>query len=268
MAKRSLLPEAVDRYVTEFLPIETPAQRRLREETAALPQAGMQIGADQGAFLALLVRLTGARRAIEIGTFTGYSALAVASALPADGQLVCCDVSREWTSIGQRYWREAGVAERIDLRIGPALETLAALAGGSAGSFDFAFIDADKSNYDRYYEACLELLRPGGLIALDNVLWSGKVVEDDAHDADTLALRALNLKIRGDRRVEAVLLSIGDGVPSRASADARLRRSPAHGLPKPRRVKHGSRCGRRTRPFPTLTARSITLQSLATPLSH
>jgi predicted O-methyltransferase YrrM len=210
---RSLLPEAVERYLAVDLARETPIQKRLRAETAKLPDAGMQIGADQGALLALLVHVTGTRHAIEIGTFTGYSALAVASALPADGLLVCCDVSDEWTRVGRKYWREAGVEARIDLRLGPALETLEALLSehGEA-SFDFAFIDADKTNYDGYYEMCLRLIRPGGLIALDNMLWSGRVADADAHDATTDALRKLNAKIRDDARVEAALLSVGDGV--------------------------------------------------------
>ena len=213
VAKRSLTSEAVERYVGEVISRETDVQRRLRAETARLPNGGMQIGADQGAFFAMLVRLTGARQALEIGTFTGYSALAVASALPADGRLVACDVSEEWTSIGRRYWEEAGVSSRIDLRIGPAADTLSALmAGGAAGSFDFAFIDADKTGYDAYYEGCLKLVRPGGLIAIDNVLWSGAVADPEAGDADTLALRALNLKVRDDDRVESCLLTVGDGV--------------------------------------------------------
>jgi predicted O-methyltransferase YrrM len=213
MSKRSLLPDAVDRYVAEIVTRESEVARRLRAETARLPQAGMQIGPDQAAFLALLVHAIGARRALEIGTFTGYSALAVAAALPADGRLVCCDVSAEWTAIAQRYWREAGVADRIELRLAPALETLdGLLAAGAAGSFDFAFIDADKGNYDGYYERCLRLLRHDGLIALDNTLWSGTVADPDAHEPDTLALKALNLKLREDPRVEACLLTIGDGV--------------------------------------------------------
>jgi predicted O-methyltransferase YrrM len=192
---------------------ETPILRALRDETAALPQGGMQIGADQGAFMALLVRTIQARRCLEIGTFTGYSALVVASALPADGTLVACDVSEEWTGIGRRYWRQAGVADRIDLRLGPALETLAVLERDEgADSFDFAFIDADKSGYDAYYEACLRLVRPGGLIAIDNTLWEGAVADAGAHDADTDAIRAINLKIRDDRRVDAVLLTVGDGL--------------------------------------------------------
>jgi len=163
--------------------------------------------------LALLVRLTGTRRAVEIGTFTGYSALATASALPSDGLLVCCDISEAWTSIARPYWREAGVADRIDLRLGPALQTLDSLLREyGEGSFDFAFIDADKPNYDAYYEKCLRLIRIGGLIALDNMLWSGRVAEADENDATTSALRALNAKIRDDSRVDATLLSVGDGV--------------------------------------------------------
>lgn len=211
--KRSLLPDAVERYVATEMSPETSILRALRDETAALPQAGMQIGADQGAFMALLVRTIQARRCLEIGTFTGYSALVVATALPAHGTLVACDVSEEWTGIGRRYWRQAGVADRIDLRLGPALETLAVLERDEgADSFDFAFIDADKSGYDAYYEACLRLVRPGGLIAIDNTLWEGAVADASIHDADTDAIRAINLKIRDDRRVDAVLLTIGDGL--------------------------------------------------------
>ena len=211
--KRSLMPDKVETYVSETIARETDVQRRLRAETAGMRHGGMQIGPDQGNFLALLVRAIGARRCIEIGTFTGYSALAVASALPPDGRLICCDVSEEWTSVGRRYWQEAGVADRIDLRLGPASKTLAALlALGEAGGFDFAFIDADKEGYDEYYEACLRLVRSGGLIALDNMLWSGRVADDNEGDADTEALRALNLKVRDDARVDCSLLSIGDGV--------------------------------------------------------
>jgi predicted O-methyltransferase YrrM len=213
LMRRSLLPADVELYVSKEITRESPLQGRLRTETAALPMGMMQISADQGALLALLVRTIGARRAIEIGTFTGYSALAVASALPADGKLICCDISDEWTRIGRRYWDEAGVAQRIDLRLGPALATLDALMHeAGTGTFDFAFIDADKGNYDAYYEACLKLVREGGLIALDNMLWGGQVVEADAHDADTDALRALNAKIRDDKRVDACLLTVGDGV--------------------------------------------------------
>jgi predicted O-methyltransferase YrrM len=210
---RSLLPEAVDTYLHHTAHAETPLARRLREETAKLPMGMMQIGVDQGAFLALLVRLVGARRCLEIGTFTGYSALAVARALPADGRLVCCDISDEWTRIGRRYWDEAGVAGRIDLRLAPAADTLRdLLRDPGAGSFDFAFIDADKTGYDGYYEACLTLLRSGGLMAFDNTLWSGKVADPAQTDADTTALRALNLKVRDDPRVTSCLVSMGDGV--------------------------------------------------------
>jgi predicted O-methyltransferase YrrM len=158
------------------------------------------------------VRLLGARRALEVGTFTGYSALAIAAALPPDGTLVCCDVSREWTDMGRRYWSEAGVAARIDLRLAPAADTLRALASTAAGTFDFAFIDADKAGYDLYYELSLRLLRQGGLVAIDNTLWSGWVADAARDDADTAALRRLNGKIHDDARVEAVLLSIGDGL--------------------------------------------------------
>ena len=211
MTRRIASSEAIEAYVWAHSREEEVAAR-LREETAKLPQAGMQIGPDQAAFLALLVRAIDARRCIEIGTFTGMSALAVASALPDDGKLVCCDISVEWTSIARRYWSEAGVAGRIDLRLAPALDTLRDLAATQRGLFDFAFIDADKARYDAYYEACLELLRPGGLVALDNMLWSGRVVDAGVHDADTDAIRALNAKIHADRRVDTTLLTLGDGV--------------------------------------------------------
>jgi predicted O-methyltransferase YrrM len=213
MANRSLLPAAVNRYLQGIAARESALQQRLRAETAALPQGGMQIGADQGVLLAFLVRLIGARRAVEIATFTGYSALAVASALPVDGRLICCDINEEWTRIARRYWAEAGVADKIELHLRPAQATLEELRrDGATGTFDFAFIDADKTSYDAYYEACLSLLRPGGLITIDNVLWGGAVADATDEGADTKALRSLNLKIRDDRRVDACLLSIGDGV--------------------------------------------------------
>ena len=212
MTRRYVMSDRIEDYVLAHAR-ESAAARRLREETAKMPQAGMQIGADQAAFLAMLVRASGAKRCIEIGTFTGYSALAMAAALPGDGRLVCCDTSEEWTAIARKHWSAAGVSGRIDLRIAPALDTLASLlARGSAGLFDLAFIDADKSRYDAYYEQCLKLLRPGGLIVLDNMLWSGRVADPDHHDADTDAIRALNAKIRDDNRVDATLLTIGDGV--------------------------------------------------------
>ena len=210
---RSLLPQAVDDYLRTVIARESALLQRLRAETAKLPMGAMQIGADQGVLLAFLVRLIGARNAIEIGTFTGYSAIAVASALAPGGRLVCCDVSDEWTSIARRYWAEAGLSDRIELHLRPAQETLAELSRKHGpGSFDFAFIDADKTGYDTYYEACLSLLRPGGLIAIDNVLWSGSVADPSNQEKDTVALRALNVKIRDDRRVDACLVSLGDGV--------------------------------------------------------
>ncbi|NDD30554.1 MAG: SAM-dependent methyltransferase [Proteobacteria bacterium] len=208
---------ALDSQVAEYLQAvsvrDDAVLRRLREETALLPQGGMQISPEQGQLMALLVRLMGARKALEVGTFTGYSSLSVARALPPDGRLVACDVSHEWTSVARRYWQEAGVADRIDLRIAPATETLdGLLATGGRGTFDFAFIDADKSGYDAYYERCLELVRPGGLIAIDNVLWSGKVADPNEKDADTVALRVLNTKIHADARVDLSMLPMADGL--------------------------------------------------------
>ncbi len=192
---------------------EPEVLRRLREETAALPAANMQIAPEQGQFMALLVELIGARRTLEVGTFTGYSALSVALALPAGGRVIACDVNAEFTAIARRYWAEAGVADKIELRLAPAVETLdALLAEGAAGGFDFMFIDADKENYDAYYERGLALVRPGGLIAVDNVLWSGAVADDARQDAETRAIRALNAKIHGDERVGVSLVPIGDGL--------------------------------------------------------
>ena len=191
---------------------EHPAQAALREATRSLPNAGMQISPDQGQLMALLVRLMGARRTLEIGTFTGYSALTVALALPEGGRLLACDVSDEYTSVGRPYWKQAGVEQRIELVLAPALHTLEArLAAGEALAYDFAFIDADKSNYDAYYERCLKLVRSGGLIALDNTLWSGAVARP-AHDADTAALQALNTKLHHDQRIDLALLTVGDGL--------------------------------------------------------
>lgn len=192
---------------------EPDVMRRLREETARLPEANMQIAPEQAQFMALLVELMGARKALELGTFTGYSALAVALALPEGGRLVTCDLSEEWTAVARRYWREAGVEARIDLRLGPALETLDGLiAGGEAASFDFAFIDADKRRYDAYYERTLVLLRPGGLVTIDNVFRDGTVAEPAERDAGTEAIHALNQKIHGDERVSLSIVPIGDGL--------------------------------------------------------
>jgi len=210
---RTFLPEPLEQYLFDVLSPRTPVQERLRTETQALPQAGMQIGPDQGLFLGLLVRMLDARRVIEVGTFTGYSALAMAMALPPGGRVLCCDISQEYTAIARRYWKEAGVENRIELRLGPARETLTGvLAAEGPASQDLAFIDADKTGYDVYYELCLQLVRPGGIIAIDNVLWSGKVADPAVKDADTAALRALNLKIRDDQRVDAVVLTVGDGL--------------------------------------------------------
>lgn len=187
--------------------------RRLREETGALDNAVMQISPEQGQLMALLVELMGARHTLEVGTFTGYSALVVALALPADGRVVACDVSEEWTAVARRYWEEAGVAHKIDLRMGPAVDTLEDLLGeGHRDDFDFAFIDADKASYDAYYEMALELVRPGGLIAIDNTLWHGKVVDASVTDEDTEAIRRLNQKLLTDERVTLSLVPIGDGL--------------------------------------------------------
>lgn len=214
MPKRTLeLTDALQDYLLAVSLRETELQRRLREETARLPMAGMQIAPDQGQFMALLARLIGARLCLEIGTFTGYSALAVALALPPDGRIIACDINPETTAIAGRYWREAGVAAKIDLRLGPALATLdRLLAEGQDDRFDFAFIDADKESYDGYYERALRLLRPGGLIVIDNVLWGGAVADPGESDAETTALRALNDKLHRDERIDLSLLPLADGI--------------------------------------------------------
>jgi caffeoyl-CoA O-methyltransferase len=215
MSSRTLtLTDPVYDYLLSVGTRETDVARELREATRAATRAhGMQISPEQGAFLAVLVKMIGARRTIEVGTFTGYSALVVAQALPDDGQLIACDVSEEWTAVGRPFWARAGVADRIDLRLKPAAETLAELiAAGEAGAFDFAFIDADKSGYDTYYESCLALVRRGGVIGVDNVLWGGSVADAARTDADTEAIRALNAKVHADPRVDACLLPIGDGL--------------------------------------------------------
>ena len=213
MAHRST-PVAGDllAYLVAHSAREVPAQAGLRAATRDHAHAGMQIGAEQAQFMALFVKLTGAKRAIEIGTFTGYSALAVALALPADGTLLACDISDAYTRVGRPFWEAAGVSAKIDLQLGPALATLdARLAAGEVGRYDFAFIDADKSGYDTYYERCLQLLRTGGLIAIDNVLWGGSVARPSS-DEDTQALQALNDKIHADERVDIAMVPIGDGL--------------------------------------------------------
>jgi predicted O-methyltransferase YrrM len=205
--------EDLAQYIRSVTLREPEILKRLREETSKLPNAMMQIGPEQGQFMGMLIRLLGAKLTLEVGVFTGYSSTAVALALPDDGRIVACDVSEEYTSIARRYWREAGVEHKIGLRLAPAVETLdGLLAEGKSGAFDFAFIDADKENYDRYYERALKLLRPGGLIAVDNVLWHGKVLDPSVQDADTRAIRALNEKLHGDERIMVSLLPIGDGL--------------------------------------------------------
>ncbi len=192
---------------------EADVLRRLREETAALPLAIMQIAPEQGQFMALLVELTGAVRCIEVGVFTGYSSLAVALALPSDGHITAWDISEEFTAVARRYWAEAGVDHKIDLRLAPALETLDALiAEGGAGAYDFAFVDAEKTEYADYYERLLTLLRPGGLILIDNVLWSGKVADPESQTDDTVAIRAFNEKLKSDERVSLSMLPVADGL--------------------------------------------------------
>lgn len=207
------LGEDLHAYLLDVSVREPDVLRRLRAETAELPEANMQIGPEQGQFMALLVELLGATRTLEVGTFTGYSALVVAMALPDDGRVIACDVSEEWTSIGRRYWEAAGQAHKIDLRLAPAAETLEGLVEeGRAGDFDFVFIDADKPGYATYYELGMELVRSGGLIAVDNTLWEGKVVDPDADDENTRAIRAFNEKLKDDRRVSLSLVPIGDGL--------------------------------------------------------
>lgn len=200
-------------YLLQVSLREPPLWARLREETAQLPMARMQIAPEQGQFMALLTRLLGVRRALEVGVFTGYSSLCVADAMAADGRLIACDTSEEWTAVARRYWAEAGVADRIDLRLAPALQTMdELLQQGEAGRFDLVFIDADKTNYDGYYERALQLLRTGGVVVLDNVLWSGQVADEAVQDDDTMALRRLNEKIHTDERVDLSMLPMADGI--------------------------------------------------------
>jgi len=214
MTPRTLaLTDPLHEYLRQVGFREPELLQKLREETLRLPRASMLLAPEQGQFMALVARLIGVERYLEVGTFTGYSALAIALALGPGTTILTCDIDPDATKIAQRYWCTASVADRIELRLGPARDTLAALIrDGAAGSFDFAFIDADKTGYDAYYEACLTLLRPGGLIALDNMLWNGAVADPRVQDPDTSALRALNVKIRDDVRVESCLLTVGDGV--------------------------------------------------------
>jgi caffeoyl-CoA O-methyltransferase len=200
-------------YIREVGVRESPVLEDLRETTGEMEAANMQISAEQGQLMRLLAKLMGVERAIEIGTFTGYSAICVAEAMPEDGQLVACDVDEDWTSVAREYWERAGVEDRVDLHLRPAVETIdTLLEAGEAGTFDFAFIDADKENYDAYYEGCLELLRGGGLIGIDNTLWSGRVADPDEQGESTRAIRAVNDKIADDERVDVSLVPIGDGL--------------------------------------------------------
>jgi predicted O-methyltransferase YrrM len=214
MTNRTLeLDDNLYRYLVDHSVRETDTMKNLRDLTSQDEMARMQIGPEQAQFMALLAELSGAKRIIEIGTYTGYSALAMAMALPQDGQLICCDISEEWTSVGKPFWEEAGVASRIDLRLAPALETLDKLLDDNQhGSFDMAFIDADKTSYIDYYERCLPLLRTGGLILFDNTLWDGQVADKEVNDEDTVALRRLNKILHQDERISISLVPIGDGL--------------------------------------------------------
>ena len=214
MSNRSIsLTDSLYDYLLSVSLREPDLLLKLREETAADPAANMQISPEQGQFMGLLARLMGARRCLEIGVFTGYSSLAIALALPDDGRIVACDVSEKWTSVARRYWAAAGVAHKIDLRLATAMDTLDRLiAAGAAGTFDFAFIDADKENYVGYYERALQLLRSGGLVVADNTLWSGRVADPENAEADTVALRHFNELLHADSRVDLSLVPIGDGL--------------------------------------------------------
>ncbi|MBP5075838.1 class I SAM-dependent methyltransferase [Pseudomonas chlororaphis] len=214
MTARTLnLDDALYHYLLDVSLRETPLLRRLRDETQALPMARWQVAPEQGQFLALLIRLIGARRVLEVGTFTGYSALSMAAVLPEDGQLICCDIPGDYNATARRYWQEAGVAGRIELRLAPALETLASIEREEGeGGFDLVFIDADKANYPAYLESALRLLRVGGLAVFDNTLWSGRVLEENPQSEDTRAIQALNRALKDDPRVDLSLLPLGDGL--------------------------------------------------------
>ena len=214
MSTRTLnLNDQIYHYILDNSLRERPIQKALREETSKLTMARMQISPEQGQFMQLIAKLMNVKNVIEVGTFTGYSSLAVALALPEDGHLIACDINEEWTDMARRYWQQANVADNIDLQIAPALQTLNKLLGeNKAGTFDLVFIDADKTGYDDYYEACLQLLRPAGLMMIDNTLWSGSVADEQNNEPDTVALRKLNSKIHQDQRVEMSLLPVGDGL--------------------------------------------------------
>lgn len=211
--KTLFLSDELYEYMLSVSLREPEILRQLREETSGDPMAHMQISPEQGQFMSLLVKLMGATNALEVGVYTGYSSLCVSLALPPHGRMIACDVNREWTATARRYWQKAGVSEKIELRLAPAIETMdKLLAENQAGTFDFVFIDADKANYDGYYERALELLRPGGLVVIDNVFWSGKVADSHVMDEDTIAIRALNEKLCRDNRIELSLIPVGDGL--------------------------------------------------------
>jgi predicted O-methyltransferase YrrM len=212
--KTTVMTDALYEYMLSVSVREPEVLQGLRAETSKLEEAGMQIAPDQGQFMSMLIKVLGAKRTLEVGTFTGYSALVVALALPPDGKVIACDVSEEWTGIGRRYWARAGVADKIDLRIAPGAETLAKLAADSnnLNGFDFAFIDADKTIYGTYYDYIIELVRPGGVIAIDNVLWGGSVADESDQKPDTVAIRQISERIYKDARVDVTLVPIGDGL--------------------------------------------------------
>ncbi|WP_152221455.1 O-methyltransferase [Pseudomonas sp. SCB32] len=214
MTTRTLnLDDTLYQYLLDVSLRDSPIKANLRAETAALPMSRWQVAPEQGQFLALLVKLIGARRLLEVGTFTGYSALCMAEALPADGHLLCCDLPGDYNEIARAHWREAGVDTRIELRLGPALSTLESLmVGGEDGCFDLVFIDADKARYSTYFEYALSLLRSGGLVVFDNVLWSGRVLEVEPESADTRAIQQLNRALKEDARIDYSLVPIGDGM--------------------------------------------------------
>jgi predicted O-methyltransferase YrrM len=213
MSRHFSFDERSYQYLLSVSVREPEIARRLREETQQLKNAQMQIGPDQGQFMQLLVQLLRARKTLEVGVFTGYSALWVAMGLPDDGRMIACDISEEYTAVAKRYWKQAGVDQKIDLRLRSARDTLDELVKtGEAGTFDFAFIDADKTNYENYYERSLQLLRVGGLIAIDNTIWSGRVADPREQDADTVAIRRLNEKVFRDERVTVSMLTVGDGL--------------------------------------------------------
>jgi predicted O-methyltransferase YrrM len=213
MSNKTLcITEELYEYMLSVSLREPGILRELRDETALDENANMQISPEQGQFMGLLVKMLGARRTLDIGVYTGYSSLCIGLALPRDGRVIACDVNRQWTDMARRYWRKAGVEGKIELHLGPAQQTLEILLEREVDTFDFAFIDADKINYDVYYEYCLQLIRPGGLLAIDNVLWKGAVADAAVNDDDTVAIRKLNRKIHADPRVEISLVPIADGL--------------------------------------------------------